>query len=179
MPAESSARLAGFALAHAAWSTSDLPAGQSLTPFVIAEHGGERELMRFAASTQDAAIAEGKRATQRLASRGDAWAFARDGLLRAPGSEAAQHVLVVEFGWGDEKPGTVIQPYEPYASNGRFRILGDPMLTRGGEVLGPGEVAPILDLLQEGIRQHPAVTELWVGWRGDAPPGAASSPGSR
>lgn len=173
MTAEESARLAGFALAHAAWSISDVPGEQLLVPFVVVEHDGARELMRFEADTQEAAIAEGRRAVQTLIARVHAWAFGRDGLLRRRGGDSAQHVLVVEFGYGEGKdPIAFIQPYAPFAAGGHFRILGDPMITRGGEVAGPDEAAVWLRLLHEGIRQHAAVADLWAGWQGDANPAA-------
>lgn len=168
MTAEDSARLAGFALAHAAWSVSEVSDEPLLVPFVVVEHDGARELMHFEADTQEAAIAEGKRAVQVLSARVNGWAFARDGLLRTRGADSAQHVLVVEFGYGEGKdPVTVLQPYAPVAAGGPLRILGDPMITRGGEVAGPDEAAVWIRLLHEGIGQHSAVADLWAGWRGD------------
>jgi len=50
--------LAGFVLAHAAWSISDLPEGDLLVPLAVVEANGQRRLLRFEAETQDAAIAK-------------------------------------------------------------------------------------------------------------------------
>jgi hypothetical protein len=175
MTAEDSARLAGFALAHAAWSISDLSGEQLLVPFVVVEHDGARELMHFEADTPEAAVAEGKRAVQMLASRVNAWASARDGLLRTRGGDSAQHVLVVEFGYGEGRdPITVIQPYAPSPASGRFCILGDPMITLGGELAGPDEAAVWIRLLHEGVHQHSAVADLWAEWQGGVSPAAES-----
>jgi hypothetical protein len=165
MTFEESARLAGFVLAHAAWSMSDLAAGDLLTPVAITELEGARELIRFEAATQDEAVAEGKRAMQSFAERVDGWAFARDGLLRIRGSESAQHVLAVEFGRRAEKrPHTIIQPYAPAASASGFRILGEPVIMRGADLLDPAEVPAVLHLLHGGIQDHPAAAPLWDGW---------------
>ncbi|HEV3049929.1 MAG TPA: hypothetical protein VGX50_06460 [Longimicrobium sp.] len=163
---ESSARLAGFALAHAAWSVSDLPTGQLLTPFLITEEAGARELTRFESSTQVAAIKAGKHAAQERAGRVDAWAFAREGTLRTDDTQAALDTLVVEFGSRDDsEPYAIIQPYEAYAVRQRFRLMGDPTVTRGGEMLDPGELAMMRVLVAEGVGHHPAVADLWVQWR--------------
>lgn len=161
-----SIRLAGFALAHAAWSISDLTSGQTLTPFVLSEQDGARELMRLEMPTQAAAIEEGKRAVQALTGRVDAWAFARDGMLRMRDEPSAQHVLVVEFGSRDaDVPHVVIQAYEPLAANHRFRILGPPMITRGGELLNEQETRALFERIEAGIQEHPAAVELWPQWR--------------
>lgn len=161
-----SIRLAGFALAHAAWSISDLASGQTLTPFVLSEEGGARELMRLEMPTPKAAIEEGKRAIQALSERVDAWAFARDGILRMRDVPSAQHVLAVEFGSRDaDVRHVVIQVYEPFAADHRFRMLGQPMITRGGELLSEQETRALFEQIEAGIREHPAVAELWPQWR--------------
>lgn len=165
MTFEESTRLAGFVLAHAAWSMSQLAPGNLLTPLAITALEGARELHRFEAATQDDAIAEGKRAVQSLADHVDGWAFARDGLLRMRGSESAQHVLVVEFGRRAEKrPHTIIQPYAPPASAPGFRLLGDPMIMRGADLLDPAEIPAVLRLLRGGVEDHPAAAPLWGAW---------------
>jgi hypothetical protein len=57
---EAASLLAGFILAHAAWSVSDLPEGDFLVPLAIVETGSERKLVRFDSETQEQAIAECK-----------------------------------------------------------------------------------------------------------------------
>jgi hypothetical protein len=167
MSFDSSARMAGFALAHAAWSVSEAPAGELLTPFALVDDGGARELMRFEADTQDGAIEEGKRAVDRLAGRVDAWAFAREGLLRLRGSQSAQHVLVVEFGWreGDGRYA-VVQPYRPAADPAGFGIQGEAMVLRDGQVVGADDAARVMRAVRGGIGDHPAVAPQWESWTG-------------
>jgi hypothetical protein len=66
--------LAGFAIAHAAWSVSDLPQGELLVPLAFVEKNGQRQLLRFEAKTQDQAIAEAKAALTQRQPELDAWA---------------------------------------------------------------------------------------------------------
>jgi len=54
--------LAGFTLAHATWSVSDLPTGELLVPMAIYEKSGQRQLERFSAPTQLQAITAAKTA---------------------------------------------------------------------------------------------------------------------
>jgi hypothetical protein len=75
------ALLAGFALAHAAWSVSDLPKGELLVPLAVVEKNGQRQLLRFEAKTQEQAIAQAKAALTQRQPELDAWAFVREGLL--------------------------------------------------------------------------------------------------
>jgi hypothetical protein len=68
--------LAGFVLAHAAWSISDLPNGDGFVPLAVVVVNGERQLQRFAASTPDEAVAKGRAAMKAAMSSAEAWAFA-------------------------------------------------------------------------------------------------------
>jgi hypothetical protein len=73
--------LAGFVLAHAAWSISDVPKGELLIPLAVVESAGQRQLIRFEAPTQEAAIAKGKATLAGQQAELDARAFAREGLM--------------------------------------------------------------------------------------------------
>src|SRR5512132_1724097 len=66
--------LAGFVLAHAAWSVSDLPKGELLVPLAVVETGGQRQLLRFEAQTQEQSIAEAKATLTKRQGQLDAWA---------------------------------------------------------------------------------------------------------
>jgi hypothetical protein len=71
--------LAGFVLAHAVWSVSDLLEGELLVPLAMTEKAGQRELHRFEAETQEQGIANCKTAIGKLSGKVDTWAFAREG----------------------------------------------------------------------------------------------------
>jgi len=89
--------LAGFVLAHSAWSVSDLSKGEFLVPLAIVEKTGQRQLLRFEAQTQEQAIAEGKAALAQRQGQLDAWAFGREGLLSGgTGKEGAEAARLVK-----------------------------------------------------------------------------------
>jgi hypothetical protein len=108
---------------------------------------------------------EGKRATAALAGRVDAWAFAREGLLRMQGTESVQHVLVVEFGGRDARARhAIVQPYRPAADPAGFAIEGGPMVLRDGEAVDAAEAERVLTAVREGVREHSAAAPLWEPW---------------
>jgi len=163
-PPGSGLLLAGFVLAHAAWSVSDLPKGELLAPLAMVERGGHREITRFEAASQAAAIAEGRAAMAKLGTSVDAWAFAREGLIRENGGPV--DVLTIDF-WakGMKTPASLVQRYEPFATRGRFRIVGEPVIVISG-VAQPPEVAKRwLTTVLQGVHQHPKVASLWSTWK--------------
>lgn len=119
---EATALLAGFVLAHAAWSVSDLPEGQLLVPLAMIEEGSERKLVRFEAETQEGAISKGKEFVLEQKAAASTWAFAREGQINT--ATGYVDILVVEA-WSDgmAEPITYIQPFQPFAS-GAFKLLG-------------------------------------------------------
>lgn len=156
--------LAGFVLAHSAWSVSDLPKGELLVPLAVVERDGKRELIRFEADSQEAAIAEGKAAMARLGDSVEAWAFARDGLLREGGRPV--DVITVDF-WskGMKAPGSIVQRYEPFANRGKFKIIGEPMVTVGGVEQQEEDSKQSVSVLLLGIQAHSEVKSLWPSWQ--------------
>jgi hypothetical protein len=156
--------LAGFVLAHAAWSVSDLPKGELLTPLAMVERGGQRSMTRFEATSQEVAISQGKAAMAKLGKSPDAWAFAREGLIREHGSPV--DVLTVDV-WakGMKAPASLIQRFEPFAAKGRFRLIGDPVFVVGGVLQPPSVAKPWLTTLMQGVHQHPKVAALWSTWK--------------
>lgn len=169
MPPDSVLHLAGFALAHAAWSVADAPHADLLVPFIIVRSDGQQELMPFEAETQDEAVEEGTQAVARLSGRVDAWAFAREGTLRTRDGGSAQDVLIVEFG-GQGVGGryVVIQPYQRATENRAFAIVGDSVVTHAGEVLDGEDVGPVLHGIAQGVGRHSAAAPLWPTWKRDA-----------
>jgi hypothetical protein len=159
--------LAGFILAHAAWSLSDSEADDSLCPVAVVEGvDGDRRLKRFEAETQEEAIIAGKSA-MRLA-MGDAagWAFAREGARRWMGSEPSGDVLLVDF-WatGMQSTATLTQPFNRATRGGRFRVGGVPTLIVGDALLSADAAKSAIDAIMQGVRGHTIVAELWPTWR--------------
>jgi len=156
--------LAGFVLAHAAWSVSDLPKGELLVPLAVVEKNGQRHLLRFQAGTQDQAIADGKAALATRQPELDAWALGREGLM--PDGHGKVDVLTVEaWAKGMARPITFVQRFTP-ASSGAFRLLGDPIVVVDGKAVEGAEATKAVKTLHDGIRQHTKAGPLWQGWRG-------------
>lgn len=156
--------LAGFVLAHAAWSVSDLSAGEHLIPLAVVESNGERKTLRFVADTQEEAITRGR---AEVASRGaavDAWAFASEG--RIPDGDSQVDVLSVDV-WakGMESPVTIVQRFTPHASARGFRIVGEPMLIVGGVVQADAASRSAIESVLRGVQSHPKVAILWSSWK--------------
>jgi len=163
VPPDSLILLAGFVLAHAAWSVSDLPKGELLVPLAVVEKNGQRQLLRFEAQTQAQAIAEGKTTLTNRQAELDAWAFGREGLM--PDGTGKVDVLTVDaWAQGMARPITFVQRFSPYSS-GTFRITGDAMFVVDGKVLEGTEAARLVSRLYDGVRQHPKAGQLWQGWR--------------
>jgi hypothetical protein len=162
---EEGLRVAGFALAHAAWSTSDLKKGEALVPLAVTVRDGRLSgIQRFEAATQAEAIQNGKAAMKAVGEMTEAWAFARDGILHDDPDD--WDAITVDF-WarGMGAPASVVQRYEPFATNGHFRILGDALLIIGGQRLKPPQAKRHLEMVLEGVQQHQAAAPLWAKWQ--------------
>lgn len=155
--------LAGFVLAHAAWSVSDLPEGDFLVPLAIVETGAERKLVRFEAETQEQAIAEGKAFVAKQQATVSAWALAREGQMNT--STGKVDVLVVDaWAKGMGEPITYIQPFQPFAV-GSFKLLGPAVPVVSGSMLSPEESEPYLTILYRGVSTHGKAAGLWASWQ--------------
>jgi hypothetical protein len=154
--------LAGFALAHAAWSVSDLPEGELLVPLGVIEKAGKRELHRFEAETQEQAIANGKAEMDRLSAKVDAWAFAREGQFNE-GNGYVDVISVDAWARGMMAPISFVQKFQPFAS-GKFSLLGDPCVVIDGNSQEPSASGDLIAKLNRGIQSHPKAAELWSEW---------------
>jgi len=158
---ETALLLAGFVLAHAAWSVSDDP--ELLVPLAIVERSGQRELMRFEADTQSEAVAHGKDKMAALGNDVDDWAFAREGLANENGEKV--DVISLDIGVkGSTQRITLIQRFEPYAKRHHFRLLGEPGVLIDGRLQDPTKVKDILATVRRGVAQHSKAAALWDGW---------------
>jgi hypothetical protein len=156
--------VAGMTLAHAAWIVADLRAGELLAPVAITQREGEPfQLQAFEAETQEEAIANGKAAMGRLRGGDQAWALVREGLW--PEGNQKVDVLVLDFwGPGMEEPVTLLQRFRPAASPQGFQLLGNPQVSIGGRLQPDTAMAPLIAVLEDGIRQHVKASALWDGW---------------
>ncbi len=158
---EETLHLAGFALAHAAWSVSDLPEGDLLCPLAFVEEPNERKLLRFEAESQEQAIAHALATLEEKQSLGKAWAFAREGFTRK-GNDKVDVLLIQVWAPGMTEPLFLSQPFEPFARRGKFRVMGKlEIINVAGSAEGH---ETITEIVREGIFQHPKVATLWRQW---------------
>jgi hypothetical protein len=158
--------LAGFALAHAAWSLADAEDGELLCPLAVIEsRDGARKLVRFEADTQEEAIVAGKKAMRAPGDDVAAWAFVREGAWRKMKSDQGD-VLAIDF-WAPamSAPATLTQPFSRGAKGARFRIGGVPTLLVGDRILSADVASPHIEAIMAGVRAHSAVAGLWPGWK--------------
>jgi hypothetical protein len=158
--------LAGFVLAHAAWSLSDGLDGDLLCPLsVVEDTHGERKLARYEADSQEEAIVAGKSAMRDVKNDAAAWAFAREGAWRKMGSEQAGDVLAIDF-WSAEMPSTAtfMQPFSRARNGSRFRIGGVPTLVVGDRLLSADVASPSIIAIMDGVKAHTIVAGLWPTW---------------
>jgi hypothetical protein len=94
----------------------------------------------------------------------DAWAFVREGLMPERGAKV--DVLVVDF-WakGMPAPVTIIQRFEPYSTNEKFKIIGQPEIVIDGVMQSTEQAKDLFQRIEQGISQHPKVKHLWKDWR--------------
>jgi hypothetical protein len=159
---ESAVMLAGFVLAHALWSVSDLPKGGLLVPLAIIEKNGQRQLLRFEAETQEEAITHGKAAMLKHQADADAWAFAREGQFK----ESDKYVDVISVDvWakGMAAPITFVQRFQPFAL-GKFKVLGEAWVVIDGKVQTPEVASHLILQLNRGIQSHSGAAEHWPEW---------------
>ena len=153
---------AGFALAHALWSISDLEDGL-LVPLAIVRSGSQPKLFRYEGATQQEAIETGKRATAGFTASSETWAFARDGVLR---DEEVIDVISVDC-WapGMIAPVTLIQRYVPFTRNRRFQLIGGIQLVVDGTIVREEAAEPAIKIVREGLLSHFKVAELFPTWQ--------------
>jgi ribonucleotide monophosphatase NagD (HAD superfamily) len=159
--------LAGFALAHAAWSVSDTTPAELLVPLTFVEQNGQRALRRYEAPTQVEAIRRGKAEALELSRTADAWAFAREGALRVPATNPdTQDVLVIDL-WakGMVASATLVQRFERSTDRTHFRIVGKPVITISGHELDSVAAERLVKVIHQGIATHKKVAALWPTWQ--------------
>ena len=148
-------RLAGFALAHAAWPVED---GETLVTLAFLEtETGDRELVRYEFETIPEALdAAHEHLAEQLRGGGQA-TLVVDGYMTPEGGERTDALFVELFGNGGHRVGKIAQAYRPAKRSripfvGRasgFAILGEPAIDQSIDVENAER------LLLEGIREHP------------------------
>lgn len=153
-------RLAGVALAHAAWSVED---GETLCTLAVVEAGGERAIHRYECHSIAESVEGAHRQLAEQLRPGDCAALVFDGYATREDGVRTNALVVELLGPGDEPRGRILQPYEaarrsriPFVRRGSgFALLGDPI---------PSPDIPIRDAEQhilDGAREHPEGPRLF------------------
>ena len=161
---EAAALLAGFVLAHAAWSVSDLPKGDLLVPLAVVEKAGKRQLIRYEAETQGEAISKGKAEMKQMSAAADvdAWAFAREGQFKE-GDKYVNVISVDAWAKGMTTPISFVQKFQPYAS-GRFKLFGEPWVVIDGKVQDSSISKDLIAKVKRGVQSQSKAAEHWSEW---------------
>jgi hypothetical protein len=153
-------RLAGLALAHAAWSVEG---GETLCTMAMVERDGGRELVRYEAPTIDESVEAARADLREHLADGGCAALVVDGYATREGGERTDALLVELFGPAREPMGMIIQPYRaarrsriPFIGRASgFEILGEPTLS------GDLEVDDADRIVLAAAREHPQAGRLF------------------
>ncbi|NCF26709.1 MAG: hypothetical protein GWP69_04975 [Gammaproteobacteria bacterium] len=155
---------AGYALAHAAYSISDVEEGELLIPFVLTEVDGKQTVRRFESESQADAIASGKQYISRVKKSSDLWALAREGTMKTS-EETDVDVLVISAGQLDLTESLeVVQPFRPNRGRDEFAIFPHGIVAVGGEFEDDEQSGRLFAIVKQGISYHPRA-ELWDIWQ--------------
>ncbi|MEG3222181.1 hypothetical protein PD716_16355 [Vibrio gigantis] len=153
--------IAGYVLAHASYSVSDLESGELLIPFVVVQSEKGQEVIRFEADTQEEAISNGKVELLQLQKRADIYGFAREGSMRDESGNSIDVISVDVWEKGLEHTVSIVQPFQPNNGKGHFQLSKDILVVIDGQEV---ESQQLIDIVKEGISYHPIGNEFnsWV-----------------
>lgn len=154
-------QLAGFLMAHAFWTVSDLPAGSHYQPQSLCMRGdGNRSLSTFEGATTLEQDEQAKAFITGGASQWPDCAIARQVRVGTPKGDVDALVIdVVQYGGSVM---TVVQAFHPGPSE--FRLLGDELLMGDGGPLPPLPAAQAAAAMREGAMDHPGLGDRWSQW---------------
>ena len=158
---ESISVLAGFVMAHAVWSQSDLPPGEAFVPLAVTEQGSQRKLLRFNADSAQAAVEKGRAELLQMSNSSWALGYAVEEPLR---SGQATFVEVAASSPAMSKP--IVFRYQYQHVGGRFQLLGPPRVVSAVPTRDV-ERASAIAAFQKGIASHPKVGPLWKKWQAE------------
>ena len=151
-------KLAGFALAHAAWSVSK---GETLCTMAFTENGSNRQLFRFEADTIPESVEIGRQHLNDLQAELERWILVFDGYVTL-GDEKLDALVMQLWSHRPETLARIVQPYRPRTRLRRFKVLGNPIFADSAGALR--EDANYQQWFLDGVHEHPKVSELWEKW---------------
>jgi len=167
-PTDRALHIAGFALAHAAFSICEAAEG-NLIPFGFFRQGSllapKTEMSRFFTGTLEGSVAAGRGEVAARKKKCQCWALAFESFLTHSGGQVDAFTIEA----GDKKMPVqfaVLQPFQPFAS-GTFKLLGPPGLAMGdiqGRTVEGEEAARFTRALRKGVGNHPTASSRWQEW---------------
>ena len=153
-------RLAGFALAHAAYSIED---GETLCTLAAILVGDDLALAAFEADTIPESVDIAHEHLRERLEHGGHAALVVDGFVTLTGGSRTDALIIELFGPGARSLGTVAQPYRaahpsriPFMGReSGFAILGEPIISDGIQV--PDAARVVLD----SARGHPKAARFF------------------
>ncbi|MFN3468914.1 MAG: hypothetical protein ACK4Z7_04365 [Novosphingobium sp.] len=157
-------QLAGFLMAHAFWSASELPAGSSYQPQSLCMRSdGNRQLQSFEGASPKEQDEAARAFISGAAAQWPDCAVARQVKVDTPAGEVDALVIdVVQYGGSVM---TVVQAFRPAAQG--FRLLGDELMLSDNGPLPPLPAAQAAAAMREGALDHPGMGEKWQQWEQD------------
>ncbi|MCX7282584.1 MAG: hypothetical protein NTX28_00820 [Novosphingobium sp.] len=154
-------QLAGFLMAHAFWTTSELPPGGSYQPQSLCMRSdGSRQLQSFEGGTPKAQDDAARAFISGGAAQWPDCAIARQVKVGTDGGDVDALVIdVVQYGGSVM---TVVQAFRP-APQG-FRLLGDELVMGDNGPLPPLPAAQAAAAMREGAIDHPGLGDKWQQW---------------
>jgi hypothetical protein len=155
--------LAGYALAHSAYSICELPEGELLVPLAIIDLDGKQTLHRFEAETQEQAISRAQLELEELRKTAEAYAFAWESTIKTKSGKSGDYLTVRVWDKEIDFELHVFQEFQPFFVENRFKILGNIQIAINGEWLEESHTENIVELVLEGIKMHPEGNR-WEAW---------------
>ncbi|WP_298284421.1 hypothetical protein [Novosphingobium sp.] len=154
-------QLAGFLMAHAFWTASELPAGASYQPQSLCMRSdGSRQLQSFDGATPKEQDDKARAFITGGAAQWPDCAIARQVKVGTPAGDV--DALVIDVVQSGSNVMTVVQAFRP-APQG-FRLLGDELVMGDGGPLPPLPAAQAAAAMREGAIDHPGLGDKWQAW---------------
>lgn len=153
---------AGYVLMHCANLADGNRKGELVCPFAIVEEDGERQVVEFAAETQEEAVERGQASLDDYRDSAERWGLAREGVYQTGGK--THDVLVVTV-WieGMEHSASVVQKFGRDDARALYMIGTPDLITHVGETarhVGDWARAHLL----KGVASHPR-GDKWAQWQ--------------
>jgi len=153
-------KLAGEALAHAAWSIED---GEMLVPLAMVSRSGTVELVRFDFGRHELGVEEGRRYLRELLGDGECAALVCDTFATSDDGIRSDALMVEIIGPRGAPIGQIIQRYRPAARvipvigpKRGFAVTAAAFVSDGFTVADPERE------VYAGIREHPEGPRLFA-----------------